>query len=108
MLSASPEALGERADTLTANLVAAGVTCEVVETSSVVGGGTFPGVEIESRGLRVESQEGGADALATRLRGAAVPLVGRVEDGSFWLDLRTVLPWQDAMVLNFLSRHVGS
>jgi L-seryl-tRNA(Ser) seleniumtransferase len=104
MLSASPEALGARADTLTANLVAAGVTCEVVETLSVVGGGTFPGVEIESRGLRVESQEGGADALATRLRGAAVPLVGRVEDGSFWLDLRTVLPWQDAMVLDFLSR----
>ncbi len=108
MLSASPEALSARADTLVAKLAAAGVTCEAVEMSSVVGGGTFPGVELESRGIRIASQEGGADALAARLRGASVPLVGRVEDGSLWIDLRTVLPWQDSMVLDFLSRHVGS
>jgi L-seryl-tRNA(Ser) seleniumtransferase len=108
MLSASPEALGTRADTLVAKLAAAGVTCEAVEMFSVVGGGTFPGVELESRGIRIASQEGGADALAGRLRGASVPLVGRVEDGSFWVDLRTVLPWQDSMVLDFLSRHAGS
>ena len=107
MLSASPEALRERADTLAANLAAAGVTCEAVEMSSVVGGGTFPGVELESRGVRVESEEGGSDPLAARLRSASVPLVGRVEDGSFWVDLRTVLPWQDSVVLDLLSRHVG-
>jgi L-seryl-tRNA(Ser) seleniumtransferase len=106
MLSASPEALRERADTLVANLAATGVTCEAVEMSSVVGGGTFPGVEIESRGVRVESQEGGPDPLAARLRSASVPLVGRVEDGAFWVDLRTVLPWQDSVVLDLLSRHV--
>jgi L-seryl-tRNA(Ser) seleniumtransferase len=107
MLSASPEALTVRADTLVASLAAAGVPCEAVETSSVVGGGTFPGVELESRGIRVELKEGGADALARRLRNASVPLVGRVEDGSFWVDLRTVLPWQDAVVLDLVSRHVG-
>ena len=107
MLSASPEALRERADTLAVNLAAAGVTCEAVEMSSVVGGGTFPGVELESRGVRVESEEGGPDPLAARLRSASVPLVGRVEDGSFWVDLRTVLPWQDSVVLDLLSRHVG-
>ena len=106
MLSASPEALRERADTLAANLAATGVTCEAVEMSSVVGGGTFPDVEIESCGIRVESQEGGPDPLAARLRGASVPLVGRVEDGAFWVDLRTVLPWQDSVVLDLLSRHV--
>jgi len=107
MLSASPEALTARAHTLAANLVAAGVTCEAVEMSSVVGGGTFPGVELKSRGIRMEPPEGGSDGLAARLRGAPVPLVGRVEDGSFWVDLRTVLPWQDSVVLDLLSRHAG-
>ena len=107
MLSASSEILKARADTLAANLVAAGVKCEAVEMSSVVGGGTFPGVELRSRGIRAESPECGADGLAARLRGAPVPLVGRVEDGSFWVDLRTVLPWQDSVVLDLLSRHAG-
>ncbi len=107
MLAATPEALRKRAETVAARLEAAGVTCEAVEMSSVVGGGTFPGVEIESCGLRVESEDGGADPLAARLRSASVPLVGRVEDGSFWVDFRTLLPWQDAVVLDLLSRHVG-
>ena len=107
MLSATPQALRERAEALVLKLSAAGVAGEAVELSSVVGGGTFPGVELESCGLRVESQEGGADRLAARLRGASVPLVGRVEDGAFWVDLRTVLPWQDPVVLDLLSRHVG-
>ena len=108
MLSASPEALGERAKALAAKLSAAGVAVEAVEMASVVGGGTYPGVELESRGVRVEPREGGADPLAARLRSASVPLVGRVEDGSFWVDLRTVLPWQDPVVLDLLSRHVDS
>ena len=107
MLAATPEALRKRAEAVATTLAAASVTCEAVEMSSVVGGGTFPGVEIESCGVRVESEEGGADPLAARLRSASVPLVGRVEDGSFWVDFRTVLPWQDSVVLDLLSRHFG-
>jgi hypothetical protein len=30
-----------------------------------------------------------------------------VEDGAFWVDLRTVLPWQDTVVVDLLSRHTG-
>jgi L-seryl-tRNA(Ser) seleniumtransferase len=107
MLSASPQELRNRADTLVLDLLGAGVTSEAVEMSSLIGGGTFPGVELESCGLRVKPGEGGADVLAERLRSASVPLVGRVEDGSFWVDLRTVLPWQDSVVLDSLSRHIG-
>ena len=107
MLAATPEALRKRAEAVATTLAAAGVACEAVETSAVVGGGTFPGVEIESCGIRVGSEHDGADALAARLRGASVPLVGRVEDGSFWVDFRTVLPWQDTVVLDLLSPHVG-
>ena len=107
MLSASLEVLRERAEMMAASISGAGVAAEVIETTSVVGGGTYPGVELESCGVRVDSREGGADPLAARLRGACVPLVGRVEDGAFWIDLRTVLPWQDTVVADLLSRHTG-
>ncbi len=107
MLSASLEVLRERAEMMAASISGAGVAAEVIETTSVVGGGTYPGVELESCGVRVDSKEEGADPLAARLRGACVPLVGRVEDGAFWIDLRTVLPWQDTVVVDLLSRHTG-
>ena len=107
MLSASLEVLRERAEMMAASISGAGVAAEVIETTSVVGGGTYPGVELESCGVRVDSKEEGADPLAARLRGACVPLVGRVEDGAFWVDLRTVLPWQDTVVVDLLSRHTG-
>ena len=107
MLSTSLEVLRERAETMAASISGAGVVAEVIETTSVVGGGTYPGVELESCGVRVDSKEEGADPLAARLRGVCVPLVGRVEDGAFWIDLRTVLPWQDTVVVDLLSRHTG-
>ena len=107
MLSASLEVLRERAETMAASISGAGVAAEVIETTSVVGGGTYPGVELESCGVRVDSREEGADPLAARLRGACVPLVGRVENGAFWIDLRTVLPWQDTVVVDLLLRHTG-
>ena len=107
MLSTSLEVLRERAETMAASISEGGVVAEVIETTSVVGGGTYPGVELESCGVRVDSKEEGADPLAARLRGACVPLVGRVEDGAFWIDLRTVLPWQDTVVVDLLSRHTG-
>ena len=107
MLSASLEVLRERAEMMAASISGAGVAAEVIETTSVVGGGTYPGVELESCGVRVDSREEGADPLAARLRAACIPLVGRVENGAFWIDLRTVLPWQDTVVVDLLSRHTG-
>ena len=92
---------------MAASISGAGVAAEVIEVTSVVGGGTYPGVELESCGVRVDSREEGADPLAARLRAASVPLVGRVENGAFWIDLRTVLPWQDTVVVDLLSRHTG-
>ena len=103
MLSADPGTLRGRARALADGLAAAGVEADVAEMSSVVGGGTFPGVELASHGVRVRPRAVGADASAGALRAAVPPLIARVEDGSLWVDLRTVLDWQDAEVLRLLS-----
>ena len=105
MLSVDKTALKIRAEALASGLSAKELQLEVVEMSSVVGGGTFPGLELASYGVRVRSGVLGADGLAGSLRSAVPPLVGRVEDGCLWIDLRTVLDWQDADVLRLLADH---
>jgi L-seryl-tRNA(Ser) seleniumtransferase len=78
-------------------LVASARTGEVVELASVPGGGTLPGVEIASAGVRLAG-----DRLA-ELRGWHRPVIGRVEAGATLLDLRTVFPAEDSELASALS-----
>ena len=57
---------------------------EVIQTRSVPGGGTLPGVEIPSAGVAVPGDRRG------ELRAAAPPIVARVDEGRTVLDLGTV------------------
>ena len=108
MLAVDRGTLKARAETLAAELTMGGVGAEVVDVSSVVGGGTFPEVELPSFAVRVQAGAGGAEALARAARSGVTPLVGRVEDGCFWVDLRTVLDWQDAEVARIVAECVDS
>jgi L-seryl-tRNA(Ser) seleniumtransferase len=65
---------------------------EVVRCSSVPGGGTLPGLEIDSAGVALPGDRTAA------LRSADVPVVARVHDGKTVLDLRTVDPADDPLV----------
>ncbi|MBX7251083.1 MAG: hypothetical protein K1X50_03800, partial [Candidatus Promineofilum sp.] len=47
---------------------------------------------------------GGAEALAARLRAAAVPIIGRIQDDRLLLDPRTVLPGQAEQLLAAVAR----
>lgn len=105
MLSADPEGLRERATRLAEAVRTEGLQIEVAEVASVVGGGTFPGIELPSWAVRVIPATGGPDELAASLRSAVTPLVGRVEDGAFYVDMRTVLPAEDPDVLRLLVGH---
>jgi L-seryl-tRNA(Ser) seleniumtransferase len=106
MLSADQETLRNRADTLAAELFTKGVVVDVAELSSVVGGGTFPEVELPSFGLRVQPV-GGAEELARAARSALPPLIGRVDDETLLIDLRTVLDWQDTEVVRIVTECVA-
>lgn len=64
----------------------------VVPTRGAVGGGTFPGVELDSWAIRLDASP---DAVARRLRHGDPPVVGHIADGALLLDVRTVLPGQD-------------
>ena len=70
----------------------------VVDTMAVPGGGTLPGVEIPSVGLRLDGDR------TADLRAGTPPVIARVADQAPLLDLRTVHPDDDAVLGSALDR----
>lgn len=94
MLSTDAESIRARADDLAARLGDCGVETAVVETRGVVGGGTFPGVELTSWAVDLTVPVG-VDGLAMALRDGDPPVVARIIDDVLRLDPRTILYGQD-------------
>jgi len=89
MLARTPDALQAAAGRLADRLGA-----RVIPGASTVGGGTFPGVELPTFLVAVEAPFGdlaSVDKLAAALRASDPPVIGRVADGRFLLDPRTLL-----------------
>lgn len=96
MIGVPLTALQERATALAQRLEASGHAAEIVEAQSTVGGGSLPGETLPSVALALG---GRAAALHARLRGGSPPVVGRISGDRLLLDLRTVLPEQDELLL---------
>jgi len=62
----------------------------LVDTSSRVGGGAMPEQHLASRAVLVKPKILQVSQLERRLRDMEIPLIGRIEDDHFLLDLRTV------------------
>ena len=74
----------------------------LTESVSVVGGGAAPGVSLPSAAVSVPA------ALAPALRAGRPPVVGRVENDRCLLDLRTVAPADDAVLIQAVLSTVDS
>ena len=64
----------------------------LIETTSQVGGGALPTVELPTVALALGGPERAPQALDEALRAAQPPVLGRVADDRLLLDLRTILP----------------
>ena len=93
-----------------------GIGADLAETVASVGGGSLPGGTLESWAVALQPAAGDrVDALAQRLRlgstsGTGPGVFGRIEDGRLLLDMRTVLPENDALLTRAVAaayRHVG-
>lgn len=105
-LTESAESVRDRADrALAAAGLAedAGVTVERLD--SMVGGGAYPEHRIPSAGWVVEGVA--ADEVDARCREGDPPLVGRISDGAFRVDVRTLAPGEEETAARTLAAAVA-
>ena len=60
------------------------------DSTAEIGSGALPTDEIPSKVIVIEHQAMGADRIAQRFREASPPIIGRVRDGRFLIDLRAI------------------
>jgi L-seryl-tRNA(Ser) seleniumtransferase len=108
MLSTPLDVLEDRARRLAGLLEESGAgEVEVRPGRGAVGGGTYPGVELDSWTVHLPPGPEGADARARALRTGVPPVVGRIEEERVVLDLRTVAPEEDGLVLERIRGVLG-
>lgn len=81
-----------------------GLSLRVVSTESETGGGTLPARAIPSYGVEVRFRGASEADIDARLRAGVPPILGRLREGAVVLDLRTLLPGQEAVVASALCR----
>jgi len=81
------------------------VECEIADGHSLAGGGSTPSQTLPTTLLRFASVRSSAAQLEQRLRRApaGVSVIARVEDDRLVIDLRTVFPEQEALLLKTLA-----
>jgi L-seryl-tRNA(Ser) seleniumtransferase len=109
MIRMTPEELKRRAENLVRELRLElpldEVEIEVVDGASLAGGGSTPTQSLPSKVIRIASARYSAAKLEQRLRRApaGVSVIARVEEDRLILDLRTVFPEQELMLIKTLT-----
>jgi L-seryl-tRNA(Ser) seleniumtransferase len=66
------------------------ITVTIENSQAQIGSGSLPVETLPSLAVVLESPNISAEALATQFRTQAIPVIGRTQDGRFWIDVRTV------------------
>lgn len=104
MIASPPEELLERATRLAAALEARGVGARVREGTSLVGGGTCPGVTLDTFVVEPVAGMQSAAAVARRLRRGDPSVLAPVEDDRLSFDPRTVEPEEESLLVERVVR----
>jgi len=102
MLRCQMEELRARAEKIVHALQGTSAELSVGTGKSQIGGGTLPRSVISSITVEVRPQRLATRALAGALRRGAPPIIAYIAAGKLKLDLRTVFPDQDEMIVRAL------
>ncbi len=104
MFATSLAELEARAAAMCAAIGAGGARADVVATTAYAGGGTLPLTAIPSYGVALTPLGGDPNGLCSVLRMGRPPLVARADGESVTIDLRTVPPERDIVVVAAIDR----
>ena len=109
MIAAPESEIRARVTHLGAALRQDGHAVAVAPVQATVGGGSLPGETLPSWALVLSPSDGeGVDTLARRLRLGDPGIFGRIDQDRLLLDLRTVLPEEDEILLRSLRHTLGA
>jgi L-seryl-tRNA(Ser) seleniumtransferase len=110
MIALEPEVIERRVD-VALKAVSPGIEpdarVDMVETTSQVGGGSLPTEGIRSCALGLSSRHLSPEEIAARLRAAEPPVVARIQDDLVLIDMRTVLPDDDRILIALVRKVLG-
>jgi L-seryl-tRNA(Ser) seleniumtransferase len=78
----------------------------VEDSTAQIGSGALPTEELPSLAISIDHPELGPTAIAEKFRGANPPIIGRINDNRFLLDLRTIFDPED-VIPNFIDGGVN-
>lgn len=84
------EEMGERLLPLLENRLGKGFHLTLDDSTSQIGSGALPTEEIPTKVIAIQHHEMGAERIAQMFRLAIPPILGRIKDNRFLLDLRAV------------------
>jgi len=100
MISTPLEALQRRAETIKDALKKSGIEVTIQKSESAVGGGSLPGETLPTIVISFQTKEISPDTCARLFRENDPPIIGRIENERLVLDLRTVFPHQDEILIS--------
>ena len=106
MLTEPVEAVENRADKLVAELGARlgpETRVEKADMNSRPGGGSFPSLEIQSVCVRIRNDNVSADRIERLMRSHTPPVIGRIDDDCFIIDLKTVQDGEEKVISEALA-----
>jgi L-seryl-tRNA(Ser) seleniumtransferase len=100
LLQVSEQALRARAAAISSRLQGLPLKIAIGRGSAKAGGGTLPKANVPSVTLEIVPANSSAGDFAASLRTSNPPVIGYIADGRFKLDLRTIFPHQDDLVID--------
>jgi len=98
------EAMGARLLPALGKILGGDFHLSLEDSTCQIGSGALPTEEIATKVIAVENKKIGAERIAVRFRRAEPPIIGRIKDGRFLLDLRAIFNADD-LIPNFKNEN---
>ncbi len=111
MIATELQTLEDRARDLLEGLssnISGSVTVEIIDGSSMVGGGALPTQKLPTKLVAISSSALSATRVEAHFRGYVPPIIGRVEQELFLLDVRTLQPGDETVIVAAASQLDGA